>query len=58
MEWALHVYCVRRMVLYFFAAADLNYAKYIVWYLIENLPEDVVDIFKSGGHVCRHETGV
>ena len=49
-NWLLHLYCVKQMIPYFFAAAHWNYAKYSTWYLSE-------DMFLRGEHVCRHEEG-
>ena len=59
-DWLLHLYCLRRMLPYFFVANHNNYAKYITWHLLEvsaGLPEDAQNIFLTGEHVCRHKNG-
>ena len=59
-DWFLHLYCLRRMLPYFFVANHNNYAKYITWHLLEvsaGLPEDAQNIFLTAEHVCRHKNG-
>ena len=59
-NYALHMYCLTRMVSYFFAAGHWNYARYITWHLIEfqtELGEEALAILHMGQHVCRHRTG-
>ena len=59
-DWLLHLYCLRRMLPYFFVADHNNYAKYITWHLLEvsaGLPEDAQNIFLTGEHVCCHKNG-
>ena len=59
-DWLLHVYCLRRMVLYFFAAGHWHYARHISWYLqeISCLPDDAKADLMAGAFVCRHQEGV
>ena len=56
-DWLLHVYCVKAMMPYFFAAGHQNYARLGLVYLrtIENLPENY---FLKGKHVMRHIKGL
>ena len=58
-NWPLHMFCVKRMIPYFFAAGLLNYAKYSVWYTMDmtTIPNEVQAMFSSGKHVCRHTEG-
>ena len=32
-DWLLHLYCLRRMVCYFWAAGHFHYARYITWHI-------------------------
>ena len=59
-DWLPHVYCLRRMVLYFFAAGHWHYARHISWYLqeISCLPDDAKADLMAGAFVCRHQEGV
>ncbi len=54
-DWLLHVYCVKAMMPYFFAAGHQNYARSGLVYLraIENLPEIILPYFLKGKHVMR-----
>jgi hypothetical protein len=59
-NYVLHIYCLTRMVPYFFAAGHWNYARYITWHLIEHqteLDEEALAMFHMGHHVCRHSSG-
>ncbi len=59
-KYALHMYCMSRMLPYFFAAGHWNYARYITWHLMEfmNLVDDkALEMFYEGRHVCRHRSG-
>ena len=53
-EWLLHVYCVKAMMPYFFAAGHHNYARSGLVYLraIENLPENIFPYFLKGKKAC------
>ena len=44
---------------YFFAAGNMNYARYMTWYLrnIENLPTTPKNDLVKGAHRCRHTDG-
>ena len=55
-DWLLHVYCVKAMMTYFFAAGHQNYARSGLVYLraIENLPENILPYFLKGKHLMRH----
>ena len=59
-DWALHLYAVKEMLPYFFAAGHCNYARYGLTYLrsMERLPEDVLMHFMKGHHVMRHNPGI
>ena len=59
-DWLLHVYCVKAMLSYFFAAGHQNYARSSLVYLraIENLPDNVLPHFLKGQHVMRHMNGL
>ena len=59
-DWLLHVYCVKAMVPYFFAAGHPNYARSSLVYLrtAENIPQDVQAHFLKGEHVMRHMDGL
>ena len=59
-DWLLHVYCVKAMMPYFFAAGHQNYARLGLVYLrtIENLPENILPYFLKGKHVMRHIKGL
>ena len=59
-NYVLHMYCLTRMVPYFFAAGHWNYARYITWHLIEfatQLDHEALAMFHKGQHVCRHRDG-
>ncbi len=58
-EWLLHVYCVKAMIPYFFAAGHHNYARSGMYLrAIENLPENILPYFLKGKHVMRHMDGL
>lgn len=59
-DWLLHMYCVKTMMPYFFAAGHQNYARLGLVYLrsIENLPKKVLHCFLKGEHVTRHRKGL
>ena len=59
-DWLLHVYCVKAMMPYFFAAGHQNYARLGLVYLrtIENLPSNILPYFQKGKHVMRHMNGL
>ncbi len=59
-DWLLHLYALKRMLPYFFAAAHWNYARYILWHVLDlsqSLPENILEAFLRGEHVCRHNSG-
>ena len=58
-DWLLHIYCVKTMMPYFFAAGYQYYARLCLVYLraIENLP-NVLPHFLKGPHVMRHMNGL
>lgn len=59
-DWRLHLYCLRNMVCYFWAAGHWQYAKYITWHIIEMgklLGDQANEMFLMGDHVCRHKYG-
>jgi len=54
------IYCLTKMLPYFFSAGHWNYARYISWHLIEfqtQLDEEALAMFYMGQHVCRHSDG-
>ena len=60
-DWLLHMYCLRRMLPYFFASSHWNYTRYIQWYIQDmdaNLPPAIKEQYLTDGHTCRHATGV
>lgn len=59
-EWALHLYAVKQMLPYFFAAGHVNYARYASYYIrsMQKLPKAVQEKFMAGEHVMRHQKGV
>lgn len=56
-DWLLHVYCVKAMMPYFFAAGHQNYGL-VYLRAIENLPENILPYFLNGKHVMRHMNGL
>ena len=58
-DWPMHLYAVRKMIPYFFAAGHHNYARYGLYYLrtMERLPTEIYERFMSGEHVTRHHRG-
>ncbi len=59
-DWPLHLWAVKEMLPYFFAASHINYARYGLCYLrsMEKLPKDILTHFMKGEHVMRHKPGV
>ena len=60
-DWLLHLYAFKRMMPYFFAAAHWNYARYILWHIVDVtnlLPEGLLSAFLNRDHVCRHNSGL
>ena len=47
------------MMAYFFAAGQMNDARYMVWYLrnFESLPTTAKNDLMKGAHVCHHSDG-
>ena len=58
-DWALHLWAVKEMIPYFFAAGHVNYARYGLYYLrtMERLPTDVLTRFMKGEHVMHLKSG-
>ena len=59
-NFVLHMYCLTKMLPYFFAAGHWNYARYITYHVMEfqtQLDEEALAMFHLGHHVCRHRTG-
>ena len=58
-DWALHLWAVKEMIPYFFAAGHVNYARYGLYYLrtMERLPTEVLTRFLKGEHVMYHKSG-
>ena len=59
-NWPLHIFCLERMIPYFFAAAHWNYARYIQWHVMDMIKHspNTGQFFSDGSHVCRHKDGV
>ncbi len=59
-DWLLHLYCVRRMLCYFFAAGHWQYARYATWHVMDIVTAnpEAQAVFAKGQHVCRHRDGV
>ena len=59
-DWPLHLWAVKEMLPYFFAASNVKYARYGLYYLwsMEKLPKDILAHFMKGEHVMRHKPGV
>ena len=59
-DWPLHLWAVREMLPYFFAAAHWHYARYGLFYLrsMEKLDGDILHRFMNGEHVMRHRKGL
>jgi len=59
-DWPLHLYAVKEMMPYFFAAGHHHYARYGLYYLrsMERLPGDILHRFLKGDHVMRHKPGL
>ena len=58
-DWLFHLQVCKLMLPYFFSAAYVHYAKYVLCYLraMEALPEEVLLRFMKGEHVMRHQHG-
>ena len=59
-DFALHLFCCKMMMPYFFAAKHVNYARYGICYIntMEKLPSEVLTQFMKGEHVMRHQKGI
>ena len=59
-DWPLHLWAVKEMLPYFFAAGHHHYARYGLYYLrsMEKLHGDVLERFLKGEHVMRHKKGL
>ena len=59
-DWPLHLWAVKEMLPYLFAAGHHHYARYGLYYLrsMEKLHGDVLDKFLKGKHVMRHKKGL
>ena len=59
-DWPLHLFAVKRMIPYFFAANHFNYAHYGLYYLrsMQQFPPAVLKSFMNGEHVSRHQDGI
>ena len=56
-DWPLHLWEMKEMIPYFFAAGHWNYARYATYYLhsMEKLSKKVFRCFMKGEHVMRHK---
>ena len=59
-EFPLHLYACKKMLPYFFAAGNINYARYGFCYLMtmSKLPPNILDKSLQGEHVLRHKQGI
>ena len=59
-DWLLYMYCLGRMLPYFFASSHWNDARYIhyIQYMDANLPPAINEQYLTDGHTCRHAAGV
>ena len=59
-DWPLHLASVHEMMPLFFAASQLNYARYGRYYLreMEAMPEVVRQHFVNGEHTMHHNAGL
>ena len=57
-DWAFHLWAVKEMILYVFAAGHVKYARYGLYYLrmMECLPTEVLTRFLKGEHVMHHKS--
>ena len=53
----MHLWAVKQMMPYFFAAGHLNYVKYGLCYMraMERIPDEALKQFMKGEHVMRHK---
>ena len=58
-DFLLRQVSLEAMMLYFFAAWHMNYARYMTWYLrnVDNLPTAAMNELMKGARVCRHSDG-
>ena len=59
-DWLLHMYSLKHVIPYFFAANHWNYARYISWHVLDmssSIPDHMLSAFLRGEHVCRHRDG-
>ena len=59
-DWALHLDTVKDMVPLFFAAGQVHYARYTLYYLrtMEDLPDGIRAQFINGQHTMHHNAGL
>ena len=60
-DWLLHMYALKRMIPYFFAANHWKYARFLSSHVLEmstSLPDALLSAFLRGEHVCRHRDGL
>ena len=59
-DWHLHLWAVREMLPYFFAAGHWHYARYGLYCLrsMEKLDGDILHRFMNREHVMRHRKGL
>ena len=59
-DYLLQQHCYQQMLPYFFAAGHWQYARYIIWHVMEMqymLPDYAKKDLLAGAHVCRHRPG-
>ena len=58
-DWPLHLWAVKEIIPYVFAAVHVSYARYGLYYLrtMERLPTELVTRCLKGEHVMHHKYG-
>ena len=59
-DWTLHLFAVGKMLPYFFASGQVNYARYGLYYLrsMQRLHPNVLKRFMAREHVMHHQDGL
>ena len=59
-DWPSHLWCLKKMLPYSYAAPHVHYARYVLLHLrdMKSLPSNVLDKFLKREHVMRHIPGL
>ena len=57
-DWPLHLAPYKQMLPYFFAAGHMTYARYVLCYICERLPQEIWSHFTKGEHFMHHSAGL